>query len=166
MTTLINRSWPRSIPLRNARVRARFQPPPSARVRTIRVGLLGCGTVGREIVEEITRLGLTLDCVVVNASGGGLTAGIALAVKARAPGASIYTAEPAAFDDHVRSFESGKRAGRWSSYYANGQVRERAVYSSGQLEGCAERFDEEGNSEPSRCSGRDAGEGAHRDGGG
>jgi threonine dehydratase len=71
--------------------------------------IAGQGTVGREIVEEMTRLGLTLDCVVVNASGGGLTAGIALAVKARAPDASIYTAEPAAFDDHVRSFESGKR---------------------------------------------------------
>ena len=47
--------------------------------------IAGQGTVGREIVEEIARLGLTLDCVVVNASGGGLTAGIALAVKARAP---------------------------------------------------------------------------------
>jgi threonine dehydratase len=57
----------------------------------------------------MARLGLTLDCVVVNASGGGLTAGIALAVKARAPAASIYTAEPAAFDDHIRSFRSGKR---------------------------------------------------------
>jgi threonine dehydratase len=71
--------------------------------------IAGQGTVGREIVEEIARLGLTLDVVVVNASGGGLTAGIALAVKARAPGASIWTAEPAAFDDHVRSFSSGKR---------------------------------------------------------
>jgi threonine dehydratase len=71
--------------------------------------IAGQGTVGREIVEEIARLGLTLDVVAVNASGGGLTAGIALAVKARAPGASIYTAEPAAFDDHIRSFRSGKR---------------------------------------------------------
>jgi threonine dehydratase len=45
----------------------------------------------------------------VNASGGGLTAGVALAVKARAPDASIYTAEPAGFDDHARSFVSGRR---------------------------------------------------------
>jgi threonine dehydratase len=71
--------------------------------------IAGQGTVGREIAEEIARLGHELDCVVVNASGGGLTAGIALAVKARAPAAKIYTAEPAAFDDHVRSFRSGKR---------------------------------------------------------
>jgi threonine dehydratase len=71
--------------------------------------IAGQGTVGREIAEEIARLGHELDCVVVNASGGGLTAGIALAVKARAPAAKIYTAEPAGFDDHARSFRSGKR---------------------------------------------------------
>src|ERR1700692_2819539 len=71
--------------------------------------IAGQGTVGREIAEEIARLGHELDCVIVNASGGGLTAGIALAVKARAPAAKIYTAEPAGFDDHARSFRSGKR---------------------------------------------------------
>jgi threonine dehydratase len=57
----------------------------------------------------MARLGLPLDCVIVNASGGGLTAGVALAVKARAPAARIYTAEPAGFDDHARSFRSGRR---------------------------------------------------------
>jgi threonine dehydratase len=71
--------------------------------------IAGQGTAGREIAEDMARLGLDLDCVIVNASGGGLTAGIALAVKARAPAARIYTAEPAGFDDHVRSFRSGKR---------------------------------------------------------
>jgi threonine dehydratase len=71
--------------------------------------IAGQGTVGREIAEEIARLGHELDYVIVNASGGGLAAGIALAVKARAPAAKIYTAEPAAFDDHARSFRSGKR---------------------------------------------------------
>ena len=49
------------------------------------------------------------DIVIVNASGGGLTAGIALAVKARAPLAQLYTAEPQGFDDHARSFRSGRR---------------------------------------------------------
>ena len=47
--------------------------------------------------------------VVVTASGGGLTAGIALAVKARVPTAALYTAEPQGFDDHARSFRSGRR---------------------------------------------------------
>ena len=71
--------------------------------------IAGQGTAGREIVEDIARLGRALDLVVVNASGGGLTAGIALAVKARAPEARIYTAEPEGFDDHARSFRSGRR---------------------------------------------------------
>ena len=71
--------------------------------------IAGQGTAGREIAEDVLRLGQPLDCVVVNASGGGLAAGIALAVKARAPAARIYTAEPAGFDDHARSFRSGRR---------------------------------------------------------
>jgi threonine dehydratase len=71
--------------------------------------IAGQGTAGREIAEDMARLGHRLDCVIVNASGGGLAAGIALAVKARAPAARIYTAEPAGFDDHARSFRSGKR---------------------------------------------------------
>ncbi len=71
--------------------------------------IAGQGTVGREIIEDLAALGLTPDVVAVTASGGGLTAGIALAVKARAPHANIYTAEPEGFDDHARSFRSGKR---------------------------------------------------------
>src|SRR5499426_1369529 len=47
--------------------------------------IAGQGTAGREIVEDLAVLGLAPDMVIVNASGGGLTAGIALAVKARVP---------------------------------------------------------------------------------
>jgi threonine dehydratase len=71
--------------------------------------IAGQGTAGREIIEDLAALDLLPDVVMVNASGGGLTAGVALAVKARAPDAAIYTAEPAGFDDHVRSFASGRR---------------------------------------------------------
>lgn len=71
--------------------------------------IAGQGTAGREIVDDLAALGLTPDVVVVTASGGGLTAGIALAVKARAPTAALYTAEPQGFDDHARSFRSGRR---------------------------------------------------------
>jgi threonine dehydratase len=71
--------------------------------------IAGQGTVGREIVEDLAALGLHPDVVIINASGGGLAAGISLAVKARAPDAQHYTAEPAGFDDHARSFRSGKR---------------------------------------------------------
>jgi threonine dehydratase len=71
--------------------------------------IAGQGTAGREIVEDLAALGLAPDIVLVTASGGGLTAGIALAVKARVPQARLYTAEPQGFDDHARSFRSGRR---------------------------------------------------------
>jgi len=71
--------------------------------------IAGQGTAGREIVEDLAALGLKPDVVIVNASGGGLTAGVALAVKARVPSAQVFTAEPAGFDDHARSFASGHR---------------------------------------------------------
>jgi threonine dehydratase len=71
--------------------------------------IAGQGTTGREIVDDLVAQGLTADVVAVTASGGGLTAGIALAVKARMPQARLFTAEPEGFDDHARSFKSGRR---------------------------------------------------------
>jgi threonine dehydratase len=71
--------------------------------------IAGQGTAGREIIEDLAELGLAPDLILVTASGGGLTAGIALAVKARVPQARLYTAEPEGFDDHARSFKSGQR---------------------------------------------------------
>ena len=71
--------------------------------------IAGQGTAGLEIVDDLAAIGLVPDVVVITASGGGLTAGIALAVRARAPHAALYTAEPLGFDDHARSFRSGQR---------------------------------------------------------
>jgi threonine dehydratase len=71
--------------------------------------IAGQGTAGAEIVEDLTALGLTPEIVMVGASGGGLAAGIALAVKAGAPAAEIYAVEPEGFDDTLRSFASGRR---------------------------------------------------------
>ncbi len=71
--------------------------------------IAGQGTIGKEIVEDMERLGLKPDIVVVGASGGGLAAGIALGVKARVPEAVLYAVEPEGFDDTLRSFRSGKR---------------------------------------------------------
>jgi threonine dehydratase len=71
--------------------------------------IAGQGTAGREIVEDLGAIGLVPEIVVVTASGGGLTAGIALAIKSRVPSALLYTAEPQGFDDHARSFRSGRR---------------------------------------------------------
>jgi threonine dehydratase len=71
--------------------------------------IAGQGTVGREIAEDMAALGLTPDIVVAPASGGGLVAGIATAVKARYPQAQLMSAEPEGFDDHARSLRAGRR---------------------------------------------------------
>ena len=71
--------------------------------------IAGQGTIGREIVEDLAALGLKPDVVVVGASGGGLAAGISLAIHDAVPDADFYTAEPAGFDDTLRSFASGHR---------------------------------------------------------
>ncbi|HET7204022.1 MAG TPA: threonine/serine dehydratase [Steroidobacteraceae bacterium] len=71
--------------------------------------IAGQGTVGLEIAEQAADLRLTLDDVIVCCSGGGLTAGIAIAIQKLAPHAAIWTAEPEAHDDHRRSLETGRR---------------------------------------------------------
>jgi threonine dehydratase len=71
--------------------------------------IAGQGTVGREIAEDLEALGIAPDIVVAPASGGGLVAGVATAVKARYPQAMLMSAEPEGFDDHARSLRAGKR---------------------------------------------------------
>src|SRR3954454_20360987 len=71
--------------------------------------IAGQGTVGREIAEDAAALGLSPDVVVAPASGGGLVAGVATAIKARYPQAMVMSAEPDGFDDHPRSLRAGKR---------------------------------------------------------
>jgi threonine dehydratase len=71
--------------------------------------IAGQGTAGREICEDLDRLGVKPDIAVVGASGGGLIAGIALAMKARVPDVTFYSAEPEGFDDTMCSFASGRR---------------------------------------------------------
>ncbi|MDB5505069.1 MAG: L-threonine ammonia-lyase [Tardiphaga sp.] len=71
--------------------------------------MAGQGTVGREIAEDMAILGIVPDIVAAPASGGGLIAGIAVAVKARFADTSIIVAEPAGFDDHARSLRAGRR---------------------------------------------------------
>ena len=73
------------------------------------VVIAGQGTVGREIAEDMAVLGIAPDIVVAPASGGGLIAGVATAVKARYPLAQLIVAEPEAFDDYGRSLVAGRR---------------------------------------------------------
>jgi len=69
--------------------------------------IAGQGTIGLELLEDADILGVTLDAVVVPCGGGGLSSGIALAVKSRSPGTEMWVAEPENFDDTRRSLEAG-----------------------------------------------------------
>ena len=71
--------------------------------------IAGQGTIGIEIAEDMAVLGLAPEIVLVGISGGGLAAGTALGIKAKAPAAQIYAVEPEGFDDTLRSFRSGRR---------------------------------------------------------
>ena len=73
-----------------------------------RLIIAGQGTVGLEIVDQMAVLDCKPDVVLVPCSGGGLIAGIAVAIKNFFPKANIYSVEPENFDDTARSLESGK----------------------------------------------------------
>lgn len=70
--------------------------------------IAGQGTVGLEIAEQAGALGITSGEVLVNCGGGGLTAGIALALDGRASGLKVRPCEPEGFDDVARSLVSGR----------------------------------------------------------
>lgn len=67
----------------------------------------GQGTVGLEIADQAKAMGLGVDAVIAPASGGGLMAGVVLAVQDAFPSALGYCAEPEHYDDHRRSLATG-----------------------------------------------------------
>ena len=71
--------------------------------------LTGQGTAGLELVEQAKALGVILDAVAAPCSGGGLSTGIALAVKGLSPSTSVHAGEPAGFDDLARSLATGTK---------------------------------------------------------
>jgi threonine dehydratase len=71
--------------------------------------IAGQGTAGLELYEQATASGAQLSAVLVPVSGGGLAAGVALALKHHAPGCAVYGVEPEGFDDTARSMSSGQR---------------------------------------------------------
>lgn len=71
--------------------------------------IAGQASVGLEIAEQATEAGVTTADVLTCCGGGGLTAGIALALAAHAPGLRVRPAEPEGFDDTARSLASGTR---------------------------------------------------------
>ena len=71
--------------------------------------IAGQGTVGLEIAEQALDMQLPPDQVLINCGGGGLSAGSAVALKARLNGVSVRTVEPEDFDDTARSIAAGER---------------------------------------------------------
>jgi threonine dehydratase len=65
--------------------------------------IAGQGTAGLELLEQAPGL----DAVVAPVGGGGLLAGVTLAVKALAPAVRVFAAEPAGADDAARSKAAG-----------------------------------------------------------
>jgi len=65
--------------------------------------MAGNGTIGLELVEELA----SFDAVVVPWGGGGLTTGIASAVKALRPGVRVVTAEPETAAPLAAAFAAG-----------------------------------------------------------
>ena len=71
--------------------------------------IAGQGTCGLEIAAQAAEMGIDHADVLACCGGGGLTAGIALALEADAPGLRVRPCEPEGFDDTARSLRSGHR---------------------------------------------------------
>ncbi|MCB1373805.1 MAG: threonine/serine dehydratase [Rhodobacteraceae bacterium] len=71
--------------------------------------IAGQGTTGLELAKQAGAAGVAAAEVLVPCGGGGLSAGIALALEAEAPALRVRTVEPAGFDDMARSLASGRR---------------------------------------------------------
>lgn len=67
--------------------------------------IAGQGTVGL----EIARSGITFDALITCIGGGGLCAGISLAMGAESPKTHIFGAEPTHYNDHQMSLKTGQR---------------------------------------------------------
>ncbi|MGC4080922.1 MAG: pyridoxal-phosphate dependent enzyme [Vicinamibacterales bacterium] len=68
---------------------------------------LGTATLGLELIEQTQAAGNPLDAVVVAAGGGGLTGGVACAVKQLQPSTRVFVVEPEGADSLFRSMKAG-----------------------------------------------------------
>ena len=69
--------------------------------------IAGQGTTGLEIAEQAPEVGIDAAEVLICPGGGGLSAGISLALAAKAPKMKVRTCEPQGFDDVRISLETG-----------------------------------------------------------
>ncbi len=68
---------------------------------------LGTASIGMEFIDQVRAAGTSLDAVIVAAGGGGLTGGVACAVKQMSPATAVYVVEPEGADSLSRSFAAG-----------------------------------------------------------
>ncbi|WP_114008569.1 threonine ammonia-lyase [Cohaesibacter intestini] len=73
--------------------------------------IAGQGTVGLEMVEQARAANASIGAVLACCGGGGLSSGIATAIKAYHPDACVYSVEPAGFDSMARSLSSDQPQG-------------------------------------------------------
>lgn len=101
----------------------------------------GQGTCGMELLEQCQELtGSPPDIILVPCGGGGLTAGIQLAVEYhQGTGASkhteVYTVEPRGYDDHARSFKASKLRSLAEIYSNESPPGDRSVYCDALMAG-------------------------------
>lgn len=70
--------------------------------------IAGQGTIGLEIAAQCADIDAKPEHVISCCGGGGLIAGVSLAVTSQMPGAKIWAAEPEGFDDTILSLETGQ----------------------------------------------------------
>jgi threonine dehydratase len=70
--------------------------------------IAGQGTIGIELLKQLQEQGRTPAAVYVPVGGGGLLAGIALAIKSQSPRTRVIGVEPELEDDACRSFACGR----------------------------------------------------------
>ncbi|GJL80523.1 MAG: serine/threonine dehydratase [marine bacterium B5-7] len=71
--------------------------------------IAGQGTVGLETCIQAGNLNVSIDQLLSPCGGGGLIAGVSLAMHHRFPRCEVYAVEPLHFEDTTRSLSAGKR---------------------------------------------------------
>ncbi|MBC6983601.1 threonine/serine dehydratase [Caulobacter sp. 17J80-11] len=71
--------------------------------------IAGQGTTGLEFARQAQAAGAGLEAVLVPASGGGLVAGVNLAMQALSPATRVFCVEPHEFNDYQLSLAAGER---------------------------------------------------------
>ncbi|CAJ1959184.1 unnamed protein product [Cylindrotheca closterium] len=102
----------------------------------------GQGTCGMELFDQCQELtGSPPDIILIPCGGGGLTAGIQLAVEhyqgsdPTTKHTEVYTVEPRGYDDHARSFNDGKLQSLSEIYSNEPPPSDRSVYCDALMAG-------------------------------